>query len=219
MNYITREDTVVFSPEFNEKIDIKLLSIYKKVIFSNYELTDNLFDNYFHNDFDDCKWYSSLFNQKIDLPPNLTHLTFGWKFNQKVDLPTNLTHLTFGSYFNQKVDLPTNLTHLTFGFYFNQKIDLPPKLTHLTFGYWFNQKVDLPWNLKYLYLQMKETKIVDYLPDSLEELELGYYFDSSLDNLPISLQTLIISDKYDKNKLKNLPKNIKIIYHLKIDYQ
>jgi len=117
--------------------------------------------------------------------------------------------LAFGEKFNQKVDLPLNLAHLTFGENFNQEVDLPPNLTHLKL--YCNQKVDLPQNLKYLYC--KETTMVNYLPDSLDELKLGYYFNSPLDNLPISLKTLKISDKYDKNKLKNLPKNTKISYY------
>jgi len=152
-------------------------------------------------------------NQEIDLPTNLTHLTFGKNFNQKLVLPHNLTHLTFGDNLNQKVDLQLNLIHLTFGYNFNQKVDLPYNLTHLTFGENFNQKVDLLLNLKYLCLNCKKTTMVDYLPDSLDELGLNKNFNGLLNDLPISLKTLIISDEYDKNKLKNLPKNVQVIYY------
>jgi len=76
MNYITKEDTVIFSHEFRGKINNELSSNYKKVIFSNYELTDSLFDNYQNDDFKNLNFIGSKFNQKIDLPPNLTHLTF-----------------------------------------------------------------------------------------------------------------------------------------------
>jgi len=100
MNYIEKKNTIIFNYKFNKVIDKELLSEYKKIIF---------------NDFDGYKFVGSNFNQKIDLSPNLTHITFGLNFNQKVDLPQNLTHLTFGVHFNQKVDLPQNLTHLTFG--------------------------------------------------------------------------------------------------------
>jgi hypothetical protein len=98
----------------------------------------------------------SKFNQSVDnnLPPNLTHLTFGGNFNQTVDnLPSNLIHLTFGYTFNQFVNkLPINLTHLTFGVDFNQIItNYPPNLTHLKFGHFFDQSVDnLPVNLTHL---------------------------------------------------------------------
>jgi len=137
MDYITKEDIIIFSPffVFDKKIDDGLLSNYKKIIFSNYKLTNNLFDNYANNNLDNLKFIGSK----------------------------------------------------------------------------FNQKVDLPWNLKYLCLYCETTLIIDYLPDSLEELKLGEAFNSSLDNLSISLQILKISNKYDKNKLNNLPKNIQII--------
>jgi len=73
--------------------------------------------------------------------------------------------------------------------------------------------VDLPWNLKYLCLHCVDTTMVDYLPDSLEKLELCKNFNSPLDNLPISLKILKINNNYDKNRLNNLPKNINVIYY------
>ena len=89
---------------------------------------------------------NSNFNQPVDnLPPNITHLSFGYYFNQPVDkLPQNITHLTFREAFNQLVDkLPPNITHLTFGEDFNQLVDkLPPNITHFTFGNGFNQLID-----------------------------------------------------------------------------
>jgi len=60
---------------------------------------------------------------------------------------------------------------------------------------------------------MEKTTMVDYLPDSLEELKLEKNFNSSLDNLPISLKILKISYEYDKNRLNNLPKNVEVIYY------
>ena len=45
-DYITKEDTIIFSPEWNGPLDIELLSNYKKLIFSNYELNYNLFEKY-----------------------------------------------------------------------------------------------------------------------------------------------------------------------------
>ena len=132
-NYVTNEDTIIFSPHYNELIDINLLSQYNKIIFSNYELNEKLFEKY-DGCYLDYRYIESNFNQKLELPENLTHLTFGLNFNQKVELPENLTHLTFGSRFNKKVELPKNLTHLTFGCKFNQEVELPENLTHLIFG-------------------------------------------------------------------------------------
>ena len=92
MNYITKDKTIIFSPKFNEEIEHKLLEKYSIVIFSYYELNEDLFKCYEKNDFKNSKYIGSTFNQQVNLPPNLTHLTFGGYFNQQVNLPQNLTH-------------------------------------------------------------------------------------------------------------------------------
>jgi len=127
-NYVTNEDTIIFSPHYNELIDINLLSQYNKIIFSDYKLSEELFEKYenfylnlpyinYHSfqEVEDITYFGCKFNQEVELPKNLTHLTFGNRFNQKVELHENLTHLTFGCKFNQEVELPENLTHLIFG--------------------------------------------------------------------------------------------------------
>ena len=123
MNYITKGDTIIFSPDFNDDLDIGLISNYAKLIFSNYTLDNKLFKAYENNDFHDnhfngLYYKCSKFNQKVNnLPYSLTHITFSDDFNQKVnDLPQTITHLIFGWCFNQEVNkLPQNLIHLTFG--------------------------------------------------------------------------------------------------------
>jgi hypothetical protein len=76
------------------------------------------------------------FNQPVDhLPPNLSHLTFGYRFNHEVDhLPPNLTFLLFGYSFNQSIEhLPSSVQHLSVGISFHQPIyHLPSSLTHFT---------------------------------------------------------------------------------------
>jgi hypothetical protein len=129
VDYITKDDTIIFTCKFNKLLDSELLSHYKKIIFSDYELNDSLglFEAYenkkFHND-DKC--IKSLFNQCLNNSLNnlssLTHLTFGCNFNQSLGNSlhnlTSLTHLTFGYYFNQPLDNSldnlTSLSHLTF---------------------------------------------------------------------------------------------------------
>ena len=229
LNYITNEDTIIFSPYYNKPIDINLLSQYNKIIFSNYELNEKLFEKY-DGCYLDYRYIESNFNQKLELPENLTHLTFGLNFNQKVEfpknlinltwicnkkveLPKNLTHLTFCNYFNQEVELPENLTHLTFSDNFNQKVELPENLSHLTFGYYFNQKVDLPFTMRYLELDNDKAHNLDYLPEGIEELVLGVDFnDDTLCNLPNSLKIIKLYKGYNGN-LKCLPKNTKIEYY------
>ena len=42
MNWITNTDTIIFDSEFNEKLDINLISNYRKIIFSDYELNEKV---------------------------------------------------------------------------------------------------------------------------------------------------------------------------------
>jgi hypothetical protein len=270
VDYITNEDTIIFSPHYNKTMDIDLLTLHNNIIFSDYELSEDLFEKYENLDLEDLTYIGSHFNQEVTLPENLTHLTFGRNFNQEVVLPNNLTHLTFGSYFdqevelpknlthltfgnwfnqevhlpknltyltfgfyfnqkvellenlthltfghcfNQKVELPENLTYLTFGYYFNQEVHLPENLTHLTFGYNFNQKVELPLGIKYLRLENDKVHNLDYLPEGIEVLELGKYFnDDTLCNLPNSLKVIKLYKKCECN-LKCLPTNTEIEYY------
>jgi len=44
VDYMTYDDTIIFSPEFNKLLESELLLNYKKNIFSNYELNNNLFE-------------------------------------------------------------------------------------------------------------------------------------------------------------------------------
>ena len=103
--YITSKDTIIFDFKYNDPLDINLISQYKKIIFSNYQLTDGICEAYENNIFNNFKLISSNFNQEVNwVTPLLTHLTFGTHFNQEVaKLPQQLTHLTFGYFFNQEV--------------------------------------------------------------------------------------------------------------------
>ena len=88
-------DTIIFHSEYNNPLDINLISQYKKIIFSNYQLNKGICEAYGNNIFK--KFIGSKFNQEVNkLPSFITHLTFGYHFNQKVNLlPQLLTHLTF----------------------------------------------------------------------------------------------------------------------------
>ena len=57
-------------------------------------------------------------------------------------------------------------------------------------GYNFNQQVVLPFNIIYLKLNLTNTNIIDYLPESIEKLVLNYNFDLELNNLPNSIKKL-----------------------------
>jgi len=180
--------------------------------------------------------FGSMFNQSLDLPANLTHLIFGDSFNQLLDLPENLTHLIFGVDFNQSLNLPLNLTHLTLGEKFNQSLDillnnsnnllyvnidnnLPVNnilsklnnLETLILGKNFNQHIVIPFNIKKLTINFFDNfHIVDYLPNSIEELTICEAFEGTLNNLPTSIKKLYFTDGYYKD-LNNLPDSIEHI--------
>ncbi len=71
MNYITNNDTIIFSPSFNDKLDYKLLNDYKKIIFSDFNLNNNLFEKYENNNFQGLSYIRSNFNQLVDNLPKL----------------------------------------------------------------------------------------------------------------------------------------------------
>lgn len=82
----------------------------------------------------------------------------------------------------------TSLSYIIFGCDFNCSIsnllNNCPSLFHLDLGYKFNQKLNLPYNISSLSLNSYNAKLVDYLSDNIEELELGHIFNLELDNLP-----------------------------------
>jgi hypothetical protein len=215
-DYWICENRFIFKYKFNEKLDkyYDLIKLYDTLIFSNYTdvniciKTNNFYDKEYHN-----IYFFSRFNQKIILPENLTHITFSYHFNQELILPYTLTQLTFGESFNQVVELPESLTHLTFGFYFNRVVKLPESLTHLTFGYDFNQKVNIPLKLKYLRLDCNNLCLIENLPNNLEELVLGKYFNLELNNLPNSVHIIRFSPDniYYTRELNNLVDSIEIL--------
>ena len=205
--YITKGDTIIFAPKYKGdiNIDIDMISNYSKLIFSDYNLNETLFDSYKNIDSYFFSHTNSLFNNEINnLPSNLTHLVFGYSFDKEVNnLPSNLTHLVFGYSFNQKVDnLPSNLTHLVFGYSFNKEVyNLPNSIEELRFGIEFNQKLDnLPSSIhKINFHQYSKFNLeLNCLPIFVEELELGGDFNLELDSFPKSLKYLKLPLKYDK---------------------
>ena len=122
--------------------------------------------------------FSSYFNSKI----NIGLLKKYYNVIKKNDF-NNLGYI--GSYFNQQVNLPQNLT---FGEEFNQQVNL----THLTFDFEFNQQVNLPFNVKYLNIDCDNVNIIDYLPDSVEELVFGSDFNLESNDLPSSIKNLLL---------------------------
>jgi DNA-directed RNA polymerase subunit K/omega len=118
-DYWIYQDYLIFKPTYNKKLNNKLLSKYNRIIFSNY--TKPLVAIETNNELNYSDFYSgsifgkycfssyllnNIFNKYfncvvLNLPPTLTHLTFGDKFNKLVSLPENLINLTFGDDFDE----------------------------------------------------------------------------------------------------------------------
>ena len=134
MEYITKGDTIIFAPSYNEQLDLQLLTNYQRIIFSNYKLEDNLFDAYKNNKLKKLKYIESKFDRPIvTLPPLIIHLTFGQAFNQLIDtIPSSITHLIFDrkSKFNQPLNnLPIFIKCILLPDKYNLQIsNIPPKL-------------------------------------------------------------------------------------------
>ena len=61
-NWIVSNDTIIFHWKFNADLDIDLISNYTKLIFSDYELSNELFEHYANNDFCDLEYKGNRFN-------------------------------------------------------------------------------------------------------------------------------------------------------------
>jgi hypothetical protein len=213
IDYWVYQDYLIFKPHFNKEINELSLRKYKHIIFSNYKnplITIKTFNKYIY-EYKDFYEFSK-FNQPINLPDTIIHLTFGYYFNQPVNLSCSLTYLCFDFNFNQPLNLPNSLEHLSFGNLFNQPINLPNSLKYLNVGSSFNQNINLPTKLKYLCINSNNQYIINNLVDSIEELELGYNFNLELNNLPNNIQRIIFYKYsiYDKN-LNSLPDSIEFI--------
>ncbi len=155
---------IIFGETFNKKIKIPHHTTHLTFEYIEYVQGNNNFANTYGIE-DSCMTnymkiilYKILkkveqhdFNQKIKIPQNITHLTFGIKFTRKIKIPQNITHLTLGYYFYQKIKIPQNITHLTLGCYFKQKIKIPQNITHLNIkNNFYSKKIIFNQNIIYL---------------------------------------------------------------------
>ena len=155
--------------------------------------------------------FSHSFSHPLDsLPESLTELKLGKNFSQPIDkLPRNITVLELGEYFSQPIcNLPPKITKLVLGSKFNNKIcDLPENLTTLIIAskIYNEPKLFLPPGLKFLHF-VEESLFTGQieLPETLEELTLGKYFQHTID-IPDSLIKIKCSDKCELlNKTNNI---------------
>jgi hypothetical protein len=237
VDYITNEDTIIFSPEFNLPLNPLILINYKKIIFSNYELTESLFDAYSNSNFSNKKMFSSSFNHpllnSLDGLINLTHIKFGYSFNHPLSNSLNglinLTHINFGFNFNQSLsnslDKLINLTHINFGYRFNcpllNSLNELINLVHINFGYYFNHplsnSLDKLINLTHINLGYEFNEKLD-IPHNIKSIILDCNNQYIINNLSDNIEELELGLNFDL-ELNDLPSSIKkIIFHKKSEY-
>lgn len=161
---------------------------------------------------------SSKFSSYINLD-NLTklkYLIFGYEYNRqtKFNNTNNLTHLGFGYLFNFPLEIEhlENLTHLKLSENYNQAIKFPDNLIYLYIGYEFNIDINIPYSIKIIHTNSNNYSIIDYLPNTIEEIIIGIDFDIELNNLPNQIKKIQFEYTSDySKKLVNLPDSIEYI--------
>lgn len=165
-------------------------------------------------------YFEGYFNQSIDnLPDNIIVISMLSGFNQPINkLPENLECIQFPylSNFNYEIPLCNKLKHLEIGQHSNikLKIKINNKLECLICYFKFEDEIFLPTTIKSLTLYYNNQYIIDNLPNSIEELTLGWWWNNlKLDNLP-NLVKKIDLERISKNvmlNLNNLPNSVEIL--------
>jgi len=156
------------------------------------------------------------FNQSVDRLPNSlrklkisNNLEMGG-FDMPVEnLPLGLEILTIDGKFNQPIDfLPSTLKELSLGSNFSQSLNNLPivssGLTHLKlYGEHCYDLTNIPksvWYLHMEYPQINEKKYVVKIPEWIEYLSLGDFFDEEIKfNLPKNLTHLSLGEYYSQS--------------------
>jgi hypothetical protein len=221
-NNITK--TLTIPSEFNEDLkdipndtEIIIFNEYYGYSKFNQEIKDNILPDSLHT-----LTFGWCFNQEIkeNVFPNSLHtLSIGYDFNQDIKenvLPNSLHTITFGVWFNQEIKenvLPDSLHTLTFGCNFNQEIKenvLPDSLHTLSFGVWFNQEIKenvLPKSIKKIGL-FSHCDFINNLPLWIEEVYIqfiGNGRDKEVNNLPMTLEKIIIEDEKYLKYITKIP--------------
>jgi len=140
------------------------------------------------------------------------------------DLPDNITHLQLPNCYKENIDkFPLNLKVLILNPDYDKYITLPEQLEEFicpTTACEFNQNIIFPSNIKLLQLGDKYNQPLNNLPNSLETLILSNKKSiHPLDNLPCNLKTLKLFDAFNSNiKLDYLPINLTYLEIIQFNY-
>lgn len=224
-----------FGLHFNQRIDNLPKGLKKLILFGDFnQPIDSLPEGLLKLKFPSGNTigeYPGKFNQPIEnLPNNLKSLMIGSEFNQPLDfLPISLKKLIINGKFNQEINnLPPNLKKITICRKFNKTlINLPKSVEQLEL---FNDSAILPDHIKLLIIRSKKVPLnfprdverivfnsefnqpVDHLFNdemkNLKTVEFGYHFNQTIDNLPDSVEELIIHRKFNQ-QIRKFPLNMK----------
>jgi len=95
-------------------------------------------------------------------------------------------------------------------------------LEQLSLSEYFKQHLNIPNGITKLVINCNIQSIIDYLPSSIVELELGYSFNLELNDLPSSIKKIKIDNWNYSKKLNNLPNLVEYLeitkfYKLPVD--
>lgn len=221
MNYISRNDLIVFRDDFNEPIInyLEIINTHKTIYFGikfNMDISlipENITTIIFNQ--------NSLFNKEIkNLHSGVKKIVFGNNFNQNLDyLPDGIEELEFypESLFNSDLsNLPSSIKKITVGGNYNLSLNcLPNGLEYLKICSSYDKEIQVfPTALKYLFFYN-----VNFTVWNVNEYDkpISKEFIYPIPNLPQNL----IEIKYPRNyshPIDKLPTSIKII-HLPNDYK
>ena len=223
IQYITH---IFFGDYFNKPLDNLPKSITH--IFLGYEFNQSV--DFLPENLEYIK-FGCTFDKSVNLlPKNLKYIVFGNMFNQPINyLPNNIIGIKLFHYFNHPISnlpdsikylqyylyhanpifFPINLEQLFLPNYYNDSIDyLPDTITHLHLGNLFNQKINkLPSNLKYIIFSAYysyDILCINLFCKSLEYVELGWKYNTLIENLFVNITELVININYSYH-FKTLP--------------
>ena len=216
------QQTALFISVLDKEV-IEKIKYYNAIVF-DYRFTDcNNLINYLPNHIKYIVFdYESHFDKPIyNYPQLLEYIKFGIMFNQSIDyLPNTLKYLITGYHFNHHLyNIPNSIEYISLNSMFNYPINNLNdniKVLYLNCDNFIHQILKLPKQLEHIILCSKTTIILDTKCFSdllnLREIEFGYDFNSSLDNIKWSdsIQILKFGDNFNQ-MLNNLPKYLKKI--------
>lgn len=229
MKYIYKLDNKYMSIYTNNTLVDKKIT--KKIMHVIHDEVEELKNIDTHIDFlkFDYKFNKKIIKNII--PTSITKIIFGNDFNTEIDidvLPNNLVYLEFGNNFNQQIKkgvLPDSLVHLKFGDKFCKSMEnMPNNIKFLKLGDCQKDIKNIPDSVEKLILPNSFNKcLLGILPTNLIHLELGNLFEQDIKNgdLPETLEKLKFGSYYNK-KINSLPLNLRYLefgayYNQKID--